>query len=43
MCHIPVKILKKKMQFQTQAYRDERLIHEKGAEKLGSQKLIICL
>ena len=30
------------MQFQTQVYR-ERFIDQKGAEKLGSQKWILCM
>ena len=42
MCHIPFKMLKK-MQFQTQVYGDYRFIHQKGEEKLGSEKWIICM
>ena len=41
MCHIPIEMLKK-MQFQTQVYR-EWFIDQKGAEKLGSQKWILCM
>ena len=43
MCHIPLKMLKKKMQFQTQVYGDYRFIHQKSEEKLGSEKWIICM
>ena len=43
MCHLPLKMLKKTMQFQTQVYGDYRFIHQKGEEKLGSEKWIICM
>ena len=31
------------MQFQTQVHGDYRFIHQKGEEKLGSEKWIICM
>ena len=38
-----IQNVKKKMQFQTQVYGDYRFIHQKGEEKLGSEKWIICM
>ena len=42
MCHIPIKILKQ-YAIPNSSLQSLKIIHQEGAEKLDSQKGIVCM